>query len=199
MPPEVLLKKRKQGPSIRDFQYTVRGNRPVAERFSRPQTLSSDNIAGTVRRVIGAFGNLPSNPSNESGSARSSSGSGAGPSYVDTQQELHDRFRIPRASTASSSGPGRVLPRARPRGRFVPYTRERQIANSFHPTITFMAEISETEITFLDTKVYKGETFHKKSILDVQTHYKPKETFQFTNFYSCHPLGLTKGFIKGGL
>ena len=70
-------------------------------------------------------------------------------------------------------------------------------ANSFHPTIKFTAEISETEITFLDTKVYKGEIFHKESILDVQTHYKPTETFQFTNFYSCHPPGVTKGFIKG--
>ena len=66
----------------------------MAERFSRPQTLSSDNIADIVRGVVGAFGNLPSNPSNESGSA-SSSGSGARPSYVDTQHELHDRFRIP--------------------------------------------------------------------------------------------------------
>ena len=28
-------------------------------------------------------------------------------------------------------------------------------ANSFHPTIKFTAEISETETTFLDTKVYK--------------------------------------------
>ena len=27
-------------------------------------------------------------------------------------------------------------------------------ANNFHPTIKFMAEISETETTFLDTKVY---------------------------------------------
>ena len=49
-------------------------------------------------------------------------------------------------------------------------------ANCFHPTIEFTAEISETEITFLDTKVYKGETFHKKSILDVQTH--TKEIFE---------------------
>jgi len=70
-------------------------------------------------------------------------------------------------------------------------------ANSFHPTITFTAEIAETEFTFLDTKVYKGEGFHKESILDVQTHHKPMETFQFTNFYSCHPPGVTKGFIKG--
>ena len=88
--------------------------------FSRPRTsLSSDNIADIVRRVVGAFGNLPSNPSDNCGGA--SSASGAGPSYVDTQHELHDRFRIPRASTASSSGP--VLPRARSSGRFVPYTR----------------------------------------------------------------------------
>ena len=50
-----------------------------------------------------------------------------------------------------------------------------------------ISEISETEITFLDTKVYKGDRFNKESILDVQTHYKPTETFQYTNFYSCHP------------
>ena len=31
----------------------------------------------------------------------------------------------------------------------------------------------------------------------MQTHYKPTETFQYTNFYSCHPPGVKKGFIKG--
>ena len=70
-------------------------------------------------------------------------------------------------------------------------------ANNFHSTIKFTAEMSETEITFLDTKVYKGVRFDKESILDVQTHYKPTETFQYTNFYSCHPPGVKKGFIKG--
>ena len=70
-------------------------------------------------------------------------------------------------------------------------------ANSFHPTIKFTAEISETETTFLDTKVYKGVRFNKESILDVPTHFKTTETFQYTNFYSCHPPGVTKGFIKG--
>jgi len=49
-------------------------------------------------------------------------------------------------------------------------------ANSFHPAIKFTTEISETEITFLGTKVYKGETFHKESVLDMQTH--TKETFE---------------------
>ena len=65
-------------------------------------------------------------------------------------------------------------------------------ANSFHQTIKFTAEISETEITFLDTKVYRGDTFHKESVLDVQTYYKPTETFEYTNFYSCHPPGVTQ-------
>ena len=48
------------------------------------------------------------------------------------------------------------------------------------------AEISETETTFLDTKVYEGDRFNKDSILDVRTHFKPTETFEYTNFYSCH-------------
>ena len=45
--------------------------------------------------------------------------------------------------------------------------------------------------------MYRGVRFNKDSILDVQTHFKPTETFQYTNFYSCHPPGNTKGFIKG--
>ena len=36
--------------------------------------------------------------------------------------------------------------------------------NSVHPTIKFTAEISENEITFLDTIVCKGERFTEKSI-----------------------------------
>ena len=57
--------------------------------------------------------------------------------------------------------------------------------------------MSESEIMFLDTKVYKGVRFDNESILDVQTHYKPTETFQYTNFYSYLPPGVKKGFIKG--
>ena len=34
-----------------------------------------------------------------------------------------------------------------------------ELANSFHPTIKFTAEISDTEITFFDTRVYKGDRF----------------------------------------
>ena len=47
------------------------------------------------------------------------------------------------------------------------------------------------------TCVYKGDRFKNTSILEVRTYYKPTETFQYTHFSSCHPPGVSKGFIKG--
>ena len=70
-------------------------------------------------------------------------------------------------------------------------------ANSHHPTIRFTAEISDTETTFLDTKIYKGERFNREAVLDVCTHFKPTETFQYTHFSSCHPTGVKRGVVKG--
>ena len=52
--------------------------------------------------------------------------------------------------------------------------------NKHHPTIKFTAEISCTDATFLDTTIYKGERFNKESVLDMRTHFKPTETFQYT-------------------
>ena len=72
-------------------------------------------------------------------------------------------------------------------------------ANKQYPTIKFTAEISETETTFLDTNISKGVRFRSNSVLDVRTHFKPTETFQYTHFSSCHPPGVKKGFIKGEL
>ena len=37
----------------------------------------------------------------------------------------------------------------------------------------------------------------RDAILDVRTHFKPTETFQYTHFASCHPQGVKKDFIKG--
>jgi len=62
-------------------------------------------------------------------------------------------------------------------------------ANNDHPTIKFTAEISDTETTFLDTSVYKGQRFIYESVLDIHTHYKPTETCPYT-FSSCHPPGV---------
>ena len=70
-------------------------------------------------------------------------------------------------------------------------------ANSIHPTIKFTAEISDTRVPFLDTFVFKGTRFQSQGILDIQTHFKPTETFQYLHFTSSHPLGVKKGFVKG--
>ena len=67
----------------------------------------------------------------------------------------------------------------------------------FLTSIKFTAEISENEITFLDTVVFKGERFIKESILYIKPRYKPTETFQYTHCTSCHPPGVKRGFIKG--
>ena len=67
-----------------------------------------------------------------------------------------------------------------------------------HLTIKVTAEISNKEVNFLDTIVYKGERCYNQGILDIRTHfYKPTETFQYTHFSSCHPAGVRKGLIKG--
>jgi len=68
--------------------------------------------------------------------------------------------------------------------------------DTFHATIKFTDDVSENEITFLDTVVFKGERFIEKFILDIKTHNRPTETFQYTHFSSCHP-GVKRGFIKG--
>ena len=71
-------------------------------------------------------------------------------------------------------------------------------ANSYNPTIKFMAEISNAETTFLDKVADKGNRFHHHSKLDIKTHSKPTETFcQYAHFSSSHPPGLKKGFVKG--
>ena len=72
-----------------------------------------------------------------------------------------------------------------------------ELANNHHPTIKFTAEISDTEITSLYTCVHKGYRFERESILDVRTHFKLTESFQYTEFSSCHPPGVRKVFIKG--
>ena len=70
-------------------------------------------------------------------------------------------------------------------------------ANTFHPTIKFNWQISSERAVFLDTEVFKGTRISTHKILDLQTHLKPTETFQYTQFSSCHPLNCKKGFIKG--
>ena len=71
------------------------------------------------------------------------------------------------------------------------------VTSLYHPTIKFTAKVSQLETTFLDTTVYKGKRFEIESIFDVRTHYKPTKTLQYTNYNSCQPAGVKKGFVKG--
>ena len=61
-------------------------------------------------------------------------------------------------------------------------------ATNDHPTIKFMAEMSDTETTFLDTSGYKGERFIYESVLDIRTQISPRVT---------HAPGVKKDFVKG--
>jgi len=70
-------------------------------------------------------------------------------------------------------------------------------ANTFHHLLKFTHLLSKQEITFLDTTVYKGKRFTKSKILDIKTHTKPTETYQYLHRASCHPDSIFRGFIKG--
>ena len=71
---------------------------------------------------------------------------------------------------------------------------EKEISNSFHAPARLNSR------TKCHQKKVKGPRFTDNKILDVQTHYKPTETFQYTHFSSSHSLSVKKvkkGFIKG--
>ena len=72
-----------------------------------------------------------------------------------------------------------------------------QIHGTAIGTKTAVSFATVTETVFLDTVVYKGTRFKEKSILDVKTHFKRTETFQYTHFTSCHPPSVKKRFVKG--
>lgn len=61
----------------------------------------------------------------------------------------------------------------------------------------FSCETLSEHAAFRSTKVFKGPQLSTLEILDLQTHFKPTETFQYTHFLSCHPFKSKKGFIKG--
>ena len=48
--------------------------------------------------------------------------------------------------------------------------------NQIHPTIKFTHEKSNTELTFLDVTLYKGDRFLHTNILDLRTHFKDTNT-----------------------
>ena len=69
--------------------------------------------------------------------------------------------------------------------------------NELHPTFKFTFETSQQELTFLDVEVFKGQKYNHNGILDLRTHTKPTDTFQYLHRKSWHPTATFKGFIEG--
>ena len=71
------------------------------------------------------------------------------------------------------------------------------LANNSHPLLKFTFEISCDSVSFLDTVTYKGTHFHESRVLDIKTHTKVTETYQYLHRNSAHPLSCFKSFIIG--
>ena len=69
-------------------------------------------------------------------------------------------------------------------------------ANNLHSMTKLTAEMSATEITFLDTSVQRGQIRQEINPRRANT-LQSTETLQYTNFYSCHPPGVKEDLIKG--
>ena len=65
-------------------------------------------------------------------------------------------------------------------------TNKKQLTKETH-------SVSETGLAKLKVLI---RTLWPLQTLDVQTHYKPTETFQYTHFSSSHLVSVKKGFIK---
>ena len=59
--------------------------------------------------------------------------------------------------------------------------------NQIHPTIKFTHKISDTELTFLDVTLYKGERLESTKILDLKTHIKTTNKQLYIHSISYHP------------
>ena len=71
------------------------------------------------------------------------------------------------------------------------------IANKIDNLLKFTYEVSEELMTYLDLEVYKGNRFHINGILDVKSHIKKTETYQYLPPNSSHPQSTFKSITVG--
>lgn len=69
--------------------------------------------------------------------------------------------------------------------------------NIHHTTIKFTWDISVDKVIFLDLEIFKGARFKKTGHLDIATHFKQTNSFQYLHFATSHPKSTLKGLIKG--
>ena len=68
--------------------------------------------------------------------------------------------------------------------------------NDFRRKLMTSGGRKKTKLVSISSQ-YWERRFHNRGILDIRTHFKPTETFQYTHFSSCNPHGVRKGLIKG--
>ena len=61
-----------------------------------------------------------------------------------------------------------------------------------NPSAKLMNGDIQIMFTHPEALLSKGERFKKENILDVRSHFKPTEIFQYTHYSSCHPPGVSK-------
>ena len=69
--------------------------------------------------------------------------------------------------------------------------------NRRHRTIKFTSEIDRSKAVFLDTRVYKGDRFRRNGVLDIETHFKATNKFQYLHYESSHPRATAKAVVLG--
>lgn len=71
--------------------------------------------------------------------------------------------------------------------------------NSLIPEINLTWSLSESELVFMDVRLYKGARFHAKGLLDMETYQKSLNKYLYVPFCSYHPIHCKKGFITSEL
>ena len=69
--------------------------------------------------------------------------------------------------------------------------------NNAHPTLRFTWSISDSRVEFLDLNIFKGPRFNNTNCLDLSTHFKKTNTFQYLHYSSSHPRSIFRGLVKG--
>ncbi len=86
------------------------------------ENMNNNNITQLVRSVVSSLQNLPATSSQTSGSSsNNNSNTNRNIDHVSLNEEVSQRFRLPRGQNNSSLSSARPLPRGG-NGRFVPYT-----------------------------------------------------------------------------
>lgn len=69
-------------------------------------------------------------------------------------------------------------------GTITEFEQYMHTTNQIHQTIKFTHEISNSELTFLDVTLYKGDRFLHTNILDLKTHIKDTNNCMFTKTHT---------------